>query len=110
MATKTTRRATNSAVAILRDRIAGDSKMQELLNDARLNTKIARLIYDARIGARLTQAELAEKIGTKQPVIARLEDADYEGHSLKMLGRIADALHFRLDLDFSPVVLRRNRR
>ena len=34
---------------------------------------------------RLPQKELAELIGTTQSVISRLEDADYEGHSLSML-------------------------
>jgi len=37
-----------------------------------------------------------------QPVIARLEDADYQGHSLTMLQRIAAALNQRLDIRFKP--------
>ena len=40
------------------------------------------MIYDARTKAGLSQSELAALIGSKQPVIARLEDADYEGHTL----------------------------
>ena len=35
-------------------------------------------------------------MGTTQSVISRLEDADYEGHSLSMLQRIATALRMRL--------------
>jgi transcriptional regulator with XRE-family HTH domain len=50
------------------------------------------LLDDARTGAGLTQRELAERIGTKQSVVGRMEDADYEGHSLSMLKRIADAV------------------
>ena len=61
------------------------------------------LIYEARKMAGLTQTELAELIGSKQPVIARLEDADYEGHSLTMLQRIAIALNQRVEIDFVPV-------
>jgi len=34
-----------------------------------------QLVKEARRGAGLTQAELAERLGTKQPVIARLESA-----------------------------------
>lgn len=61
---------------------------------------IAQLVYDLRTARNLTQSELAKLIGTTQPVIARLEDADYHGHSLTMLRRIADALGLRLRIEF----------
>ncbi|WP_373525363.1 multiprotein-bridging factor 1 family protein [Nostoc sp.] len=57
---------------------------------------MAQLIYEARTSSGLTQKQLAELVGTKQPVIARLEDADYEGHSLSMLQKIAHALNQRV--------------
>ncbi|MGH9816099.1 MAG: helix-turn-helix domain-containing protein [Candidatus Acidiferrales bacterium] len=44
-----------------------------------------------RDSAKLTQQELAERAGTTQSVIARLEDAEYTGHSIKMPERIASA-------------------
>jgi ribosome-binding protein aMBF1 (putative translation factor) len=50
---------------------------------------LALLVREMRDNARLTQAELAKKVGTTQSVIARLEDAEYTGHSLTMLERIA---------------------
>jgi ribosome-binding protein aMBF1 (putative translation factor) len=46
---------------------------------------VAQPIYAARNKARFSQAGLADKLGAKQSVISRLEDADYEGHSLGML-------------------------
>jgi hypothetical protein len=46
-------------------------------------------------------------VKTTQSVISRLEDADYERHSLTMLQRIADALNCRLEVRF---VLRRSRK
>jgi len=61
-----------------------------------VHAAVAQIIYDARKRARLTQAELGDLVGTQQPVIARLERADYEGHSLSMLNRIAKALNLRL--------------
>ena len=48
----------------------------------------------------LTQSQLAERIGSTQPVISQLEDADYDGHSLSMLRRIADALNQRIEIRF----------
>ena len=42
-------------------------------------------------------------IGTTASVICRLEDADYEGHSLAMLNRIAGALHRRVEIRFVPI-------
>jgi ribosome-binding protein aMBF1 (putative translation factor) len=50
---------------------------------------LALLVREMREDAELTQAELAKKVGTTQSVIARLEDAEYTGHSLTMLERIA---------------------
>jgi len=46
----------------------------------------------------VTQVQLAKKIGTTQSVIARLEDAEYTGHSLTMLERIAASCGMALKL------------
>jgi len=81
------------------ERVTGDDpELRELIEEATVNAHVAQLIYDARTNAGLTQRDLAELIGTKQSVIARLEDADYEGHSLNMLQRIASALDARLEI------------
>jgi ribosome-binding protein aMBF1 (putative translation factor) len=63
---------------------------------------IARQLYEARQAAGLTQQQLAELVGTKQQVISQLEDADYEGHSVSMLRRIAAALHNRVEIRLIP--------
>lgn len=41
--------------------------------------------------------------GTWAAAICRLEDADYEGHSLLLLKWIADALDARMEIRFLPV-------
>lgn len=93
---------TKDALRIL-DRVTGrDAELRKLIDEATVNAHVAQLIYDARTKARLTQAQLAKLVGTTQSVIARLEDADYEGHSLTMLQRIADALHKRIEIRFVP--------
>jgi len=89
---------TSDAVDILHGMVGDDVQARKLLDKARVNARVAQLIYDARTKAGLTQAQLAERIGTKQPVIARLEDADYAGHSLSMLQRVAAALGRQLDV------------
>jgi ribosome-binding protein aMBF1 (putative translation factor) len=59
---------------------------------------LAILVCQMREAAGLSQAELAERIGTAQPVIARLEDADYTAHSLKTIEKIATACGVTLTL------------
>ena len=70
-----------------------------------INIELAKLLYDLRTKAGLSQRELAKKVGTTASVICRLdlEDADYEGHSLSMLKRIAAALKRRVEIRFVPI-------
>jgi ribosome-binding protein aMBF1 (putative translation factor) len=90
-------RGTN-ALRIL-DRLTGDDQtIRAKIETAAADLHMAQLIYDARKEAGLTQQELAQLVKTRQPVIARLEDADYSGHSMTMLRRIADALGLRIEL------------
>ena len=51
----------------------------------------------ARLAAGLTQAELAERLGTKQPAVARLESGAMPP-SLDMLKRLAKALNVRFEI------------
>jgi hypothetical protein len=44
------------------------------------------------------------RFGTTASVICRLESADYEGHSLAMLNRIAAGLKQRVEIRFVPVL------
>jgi len=84
-------------VEILRGRyVQDDPERKAAVETERVNAEIARLIYTMRTEEGLTQGQLAELVGTTQSVISRLEDSDYEGHSLSMLNRIADALQRKL--------------
>jgi ribosome-binding protein aMBF1 (putative translation factor) len=93
---------TKNALKILEGVTGNNEAIKAGIAAARTNLQVAQMIYDARTKAGLSQSELAALIGSKQPVIARLEDADYEGHSLTMLQRIAAALEQRLELRFVP--------
>ena len=70
------------------------------LQEARLHAQIAGLIYDLRTSRGLTQKQLAQMVGTQASAISRLEDADYGGHSLSMLERIAEALGLAVRVTF----------
>jgi DNA-binding XRE family transcriptional regulator len=67
------------------------------------NTRIAEEIYALREEAGLTQKQLAKLVNTSHSTISRLEDADYEGHSMAMLRRIATALGRRVVVQFPPL-------
>jgi DNA-binding XRE family transcriptional regulator len=73
------------------------------LEEARASAEVARKVYELRTKAKLTQKELAARVGTTPSVISRLEDDDYEGHSLAMLRRIAAALNKRVEIRFLPL-------
>lgn len=95
---------TADAATILRRRYVGeDPARQASIEQERTHAKVARQITELRTRAGLTQKELAEKVQTTQSVISRLEDADYEGHSLSMLRRISDVLGANLDVDLQTV-------
>lgn len=59
---------------------------------------LALLVRQMREDAGLSQEELATKTGTSQSMIGRLEDAEYTGHSLVMLERIAIACGMTLKI------------
>ena len=65
-------------------------------------------MYELRTKAGLSQRALAKLVGTSASAICRVEDADYEGHSLGLLRRIAAALHQRVELRFVPQKSRRH--
>jgi DNA-binding XRE family transcriptional regulator len=97
------KKRTSDAVEILHRRYyRGKPDRIAQLEEARNGDELARKIYELREKAGLTQARLAQMIGATESVISRLEDSDYEGHSLKMLKRIAEALDKRVEMRFVP--------
>jgi ribosome-binding protein aMBF1 (putative translation factor) len=97
------RKTTTDGLEIV-DRLLYDGKpeRQRQLAEMEANDEIGRKIRALRTKAGLSQAQLAKLIGTTASVICRLEDADYEGHSLAMLRRIASALDKRVEIRFLP--------
>lgn len=63
---------------------------------------VALQITALRKKAGLSQKELAILLKTSQQQISRLESTGYEGHSLSMLRRVAEALHAKVRVVFEP--------
>ncbi|MEX2168457.1 MAG: XRE family transcriptional regulator [Pirellulales bacterium] len=103
IAHKSKSRKTSDVLEIVEKNLVGDEEeMQALVEAATLNAQVAQSIYEARTKAELTQTELAKLVGTTQSVISQLENADYQGHSLSMLRRIASALHLKVEMKLVP--------
>src|SRR5437764_8421438 len=102
-ASKVRRKFQSPAVQYTYDcHIGNDPKRVEEYEEEVINADIARKVYDLRTKAGLSQRQLAKKVGTTASVICRLEDADYDGHSLSMLKRIAEAFDKRVEIRFVP--------
>ncbi len=102
MRSQKTQKRTSDALALVEQLTGKSQQMADLVEREQANLDIARKIYELRTKAKLSQVELARKVGTTQSVISRLEDADYDGHSLQMLRRIASALEQRVEIRFLP--------
>ena len=61
-----------------------------------------RSIIEARIRNNMSQADLARMVHTHQPSIARLENPEYQGGTLSMLRKVAEATHSRLVIKLEP--------
>ena len=96
---------TTRASTILRRRfIKGDATRERRIEAYREKSLVAREIFALRTKAGLTQKQLAAKIGTTASVVCQLEDADYYGHSLNMLRRVAAALDTSVEVTFGPSI------
>ena len=95
------RKPTSDAIEIIHRRhYEGRPQRIAELAEAEADDTVARKIFELRKRAGLTQQQLGKLVGTTTSVICRLEDADYQGHSLAMLRRIANALNKRVELRF----------
>ena len=89
--------------------ISHDEMVKKMLSDRSAKAKsdaraedvaLAELLRAARKRARLTQAEVALKMGTKTPAVARLETRGNRIHSpsVATLRRYAEAIGCRLEI------------
>jgi ribosome-binding protein aMBF1 (putative translation factor) len=97
------RRFPSDTLQFFWDRYIGDDpeRIAEY-EQAAADVDVAQAIYEMRSQAGLTQRQLAARLKTSPSVVCRLEDANYEGHSLAMLRRIAEVLGKRIEIRFLP--------
>jgi HTH-type transcriptional regulator / antitoxin HipB len=69
---------------------------------ARLRFELGEAVRQRREELGLTQAELAERVGLKQPAVARFE-AGGTMPTIPMLERLAEALGVRLNVEFQQI-------
>ncbi|HEX4644475.1 MAG TPA: helix-turn-helix transcriptional regulator [Verrucomicrobiae bacterium] len=88
-----------------------DIYLEEQLKDAEFASRfekageawdVALQIAALREKAGLSQKDLAHKLHTSQQQISRLESPAYEGHSLSMLRRVAEALGATVRVTLTP--------
>ncbi len=80
-----------------------DLKNPDFVNEVeRLHSEyqLSQEIIELRKANHLTQKELAKKVGTSQPAIARLESGRYKKASMDLLERIAAAFDSKVQIQF----------
>ncbi len=102
MAKNEAKRTTCDAVQLMDQRFGVNPDSKALQEQFAEQAEVAEMLFAARKAAGMTQVELAAAAETTQQVVSQLESADYEGHSLSMLKRLARAMHQRLELRMVP--------
>ncbi|MBC8194306.1 MAG: helix-turn-helix transcriptional regulator [Actinobacteria bacterium] len=81
-----------------------DAPSAETSAEVEQDLDLGQLIYDLRSEAGLSQRELAERMGTTQSVISRLEEGGGARNRIDTLARVATALDRHLVLSFPAEV------
>lgn len=77
-----------------------DSEFKKAWHDLDPEFELLESFIIAREKKKITQAELALRMGTKQPALSRLERGSFAGATVATLKKIADALDMRLVVKF----------
>ncbi len=88
---------------ILLKRQLKNKKFREEYEALEKEFRIAKEIIKLRKKAKLTQKQLAEKAGTSQPAIARLESGEYKNLSLSFLRKIGKVLGVIPEVHFKKI-------
>jgi DNA-binding XRE family transcriptional regulator len=84
----------------LKNELFESEEVKEEYEKLNVMYEIKKQIIRYRIENNLTQKELADRIGTKQSAISRLENDDYNP-SVELLDKVAHALGKKLEIRFN---------
>jgi len=84
----------------LKNELFESEEVKEEYEKLNVMYEIKKQIIRYRIENNLTQKELADRIGTKQSAISRLENDDYNP-SVEFLNKVAHALGKKLEIRFN---------
>ncbi len=94
-------RESDSAEDLLAERAAADPSIIALIAAARDERRLVRDLAAARKAADLTQTQVAERMGTSQALVSRLESGGVDPqHSTE--DRWADAIGYRIERRLLP--------
>jgi len=82
------------------DRLMQDPEVAQAWRETELARQVALLLVAYRAEHHLTQTALAQKLGMRQPAVARLEAGDHNP-SVRTLIRLAEALGVEFTLHIS---------
>ncbi|EKD94271.1 MAG: XRE family transcriptional regulator [uncultured bacterium] len=82
---------------ILKNNLLKNKKIKKAYDELEPEFLLAQMIISKRIEKGMSQADLAQKIGTRQPAIARLESGNYNP-SVTLLKKTAKALDASLKI------------
>jgi ribosome-binding protein aMBF1 (putative translation factor) len=84
----------------VKNRLLQSVEVKEEYNKLKILYDIKREIIKLRLDQGLSQKDLAEKVGTRQSAISRLESGEYNP-SVEFLSKVAHALGKELHLKFN---------
>lgn len=93
-------RKRKTVMAEIREELVQNRELNATYQRELARLRLANQIATLRARSGLSQAELAEKVGTKQAGVARMERASYTGYTVGTLAKIAAATGANLEVRF----------
>ena len=71
----------------------------DLVAEEEFKMQVGQAVYDLRNAVGMSQADLARLIGANQATVSKVENADYDGHTIEVLKRVCFALHTKISIN-----------